>query len=373
MSWWLTRIALPAVLAIAPLAAAAQDIAAEVVAEGFSQPVYVIAPANDPRLFVVDQPGRIWIIKDGRRLETPFLDIASNVSFRGERGLLGLAFHPDYAGNGRFFVDYTDRSGDTQIVEFKVSQDADIADPASAATVLSVDQPAANHNGGWLAFGPDGFLYIGMGDGGGGGDTYHNGQNKQTLLGKILRIDVDGGKPYAIPPTNPFAGGGGAPEIFAYGLRNPWRSDFDGNNLYIADVGQSAWEEIDVIDIGQPGLNLGWPITEGKHCYGAPFCDGSGLVTPIYEFSHGDGACSVTGGFVYRGKAIPALVGHYFFSDYCAGFVRSLRYENGVATDVTDWSDALGYVGAVTSFGEDSAGELYITAQDGRVFKIVPR
>jgi glucose/arabinose dehydrogenase len=353
--------------------AGAQTLGVELVSDRFDQPVLVTAPASDPRLFVVDQPGRIWIVKDGKLVSTPFLDITGSVSFRGERGLLGLAFHPEYGDNGRFFVDYTDKNGDTQIVAFTVSDNPDRAAPDSATTILSVAQPAPNHNGGWLAFGPDGYLYIGMGDGGGGGDTYNNGQNKDARLGKILRIDVDTSAPYAIPPTNPFAGGGGAPEIFAYGLRNPWRADFDGNDLYIADVGQNAWEEIDILAVDQPGANLGWPIMEGNHCFRRLMCDETGLVRPVYEFHHDGGACSVTGGYVYRGTAIPSLVGQYLFSDYCAGFVHSFRYENGAIGEVTDWSEGIGGVGQVTSFGEDAAGELYITAQGGRVFKIVPR
>jgi glucose/arabinose dehydrogenase len=342
----------------------------------------VTAPPGDPRLFVVDQPGRIWIVKDGRRLTAPFLDIRPQVAFGGERGLLGLAFHPDYRGNGRFFVNYTDRAGDTQVVAFSASANPDVADPNSAARVLSVDQPAANHNGGWLGFGPDGYLYIGMGDGGGAGDTYRTGQNKNALLGKILRIDVNagggaGGRPYGIPPNNPFAEGGGAPEIFAYGLRNPWRNDFDGRNLIIADVGQNEWEEVSIVPIdgGSAGnaLNLGWPIMEGNHCFRANTCNRMGLTLAAHEYSHAGGGCSITGGYVYRGAAVPALAGQYVFADYCAGFVRSFRVNGTAAGPVTDWTRQIGDVGQITSFGEDSAGELYITAEDGRVFKIVAR
>jgi glucose/arabinose dehydrogenase len=362
--------------------AQAPTIQARLVADGFDQPLLVTAPPGDPRLFVVDQPGRIWIVKDGRRLTAPFLDIRPQVAFGGERGLLGLAFHPDYRGNGRFFVNYTDRAGDTQVVAFSASANPDVADPNSAARVLSVDQPAANHNGGWLGFGPDGYLYIGMGDGGGAGDTYRTGQNKNALLGKILRIDVNagggaGGRPYGIPPNNPFAEGGGAPEIFAYGLRNPWRNDFDGRNLIIADVGQNEWEEVSIVPIdgGSAGnaLNLGWPIMEGNHCFRANTCNRMGLTLAAHEYSHAGGGCSITGGYVYRGAAVPALAGQYVFADYCAGFVRSFRVNGTAAGPVTDWTRQIGDVGQITSFGEDSAGELYITAEDGRVFKIVAR
>ena len=242
-----------------------------------------------------------------------------------------------------------------------------------ATTLLNIDQPAPNHNGGWLSFGPDGYLYIGMGDGGGGGDTYRNGQNKNALLGKILRIDVNSGTPYAIPPANPFAKGGGAGEVYAYGLRNPWRADFDGKYLYVADVGQNAWEEISILPIDPAGANLGWPIMEANHCFNAQRCDQTGLVLPVYEFSHAGGACSITGGYVYRGSAIPSLAGQYFFADYCAGFIRSFRYDGRAISAVTDWSGQFGDVGRVTSFGEDSAGELYIVAEDGRIFRIVSK
>jgi glucose/arabinose dehydrogenase len=361
-------------LFVCPAAVLAQPapLTKVLVSDAFDQPVFVTAPAGDARLFVVDQPGRIWIVKDGERLATPFLDLRDRVTFRGEQGLLGLAFHPDYATNGRFYVNYTDTSGDTQVVRYEVSGNADVADAGSASTVLGIDQPAINHNGGWLGFGPDGYLYIAMGDGGGGGDTFGNGQNLDTLLGKILRIAVDGEEPYGIPRTNPFAEGGGRPEILLYGLRNPWRVAFAGNNLYIADVGQGAWDEISVVGLDQGGANLGWPIMEGTHCFRAASCDRQDLVLPVHEYAHDGGACSITGGFVYRGAAIPALSGEYLFSDYCAGFVHSFRYEGAPVSQVTDWTPPLGDVGNVTSFGEDSAGELYITAEDGRVFRIIP-
>jgi glucose/arabinose dehydrogenase len=372
-SLWTLLAAVLGMAAPIPATAQAPTIGVQLVASGFDQPVLVTAPAADPRLFVVDQPGRIWIVKNGTRLETPFLDVRSKVAFGGERGLLGLAFHPDYRSNGRFFIDYTDKAGDTQIVAFKVSDNPDRADANSATTLLSIQQPAANHNGGWVAFGPDAYLYIGMGDGGGAGDTYRNGQNKNALLGKILRIDINSGAPYAIPPTNPFARGGGAPEIFAYGLRNPWRADFDGRNLFIADVGQNEWEEVSVISIDDAGANLGWPLTEGNHCFRTTTCDTKGLVLPVYEYPHTNGACSITGGYVYRGTAVPALAGQYVFADYCAGFVRSFSYDGRTASGVTDWTRQIGDVGRVTSFGEDAAGELYIVSENGRIFRVVAR
>jgi hypothetical protein len=234
---------------------------------------------------------------------------------------------------------------------------------------MTVDDPASNHNGGWMDFGPDGLLYIGLGDGGGGNDQFGNGQNRNTLLGKILRIDVDSGSPYGIPPSNPFAAGGGAPEIFVYGLRNPWRASFDGDNLYIGDVGQGTWEEVDVISTASGGANLGWSIMEGNHCFQSTTCNQAGLTLPVYEYGHGEG-CSITGGYVYRGTAIPEIQGQYFFGDFCSGFVRSFRYGAGGFADLKDWAD-LGNLGSITSFGVDSAGELYIVTIEGQVLKVV--
>lgn len=347
------------------------QIGAELVADGFDQPVLVTAPHGDDRLFVVDQPGRIFIIQNGQQLDTPFLDITRIVRSGGERGLLGLAFHPDYATNGRFFVNYTDSGGNTRVDAYQVSADPNVAAADTRTTLLYIEQPAGNHNGGWIDFGPDGYLYIATGDGGGGNDTYGNGQNPESLLAKILRINIDAAAPYAIPRSNPWAGGGGVAEAFVWGVRNPWRVAFDGNDIYIADVGQGEWEEVTVITTADAGANLGWPIMEGAHCVDAG-CATSGLTQPIYEYAHSEG-CSITGGYVYRGNAIPALAGHYFFGDYCSGFVRSFRYANGAATDVTDWTTQFGDLGRITSFGRDGAGELYIVVADGRIFRIVPR
>lgn len=360
---------LAAVLARPASAAPEVQLKPELIAQNLSLPVELTAPAGDPRLFVVEQTGRIQILTDGKRAAAPFLDLSGSVSSGNEQGLLGLAFHPDYASNGRFFVDYTDRDGTTRIVAYKVSADPNVADPASATELLSIKQPYANHNGGWIAFGPDGLLYIGMGDGGAGGDPGKRAQNPNELLGKILRIDVNGAAPYAIPPGNPFAGGGGAREIFALGVRNPWRNAFDGDHLIIADVGQDKWEEISTLPLAQPGANLGWNRVEGPACFGARTCDMAGLVAPIYSYAHADGGCSITGGQVYRGKAIPELDGQYFFADFCAGFVRSFAIADGRAGDVTDWTPTLG-VGAITSFGTDAAGELYITSIEGNLFRV---
>ena len=342
------------------------------VASGLTSPVHLAAPPGDARLFVVEKPGRIRIIQNGDLLPTPFLDIASKVgSTRSERGLLSVAFHPDYASNRRFYVNYTDRSGNTRIEQYTASAaDPNRADEASAKLILTVEQPYDNHNGGLLLFGPDGMLYIGMGDGGSGGDPLGHGQNKGTLLGALLRIDVDRGDPYAIPPDNPYVGEAGARgEIWALGLRNPWRFAFDPqtNRLYVADVGQNRYEEINVVDARAPGLNYGWNIMEGAHCYPGGSCNRDGLVLPVLEYTHDDG-CSVTGGLVYRGSAIPSLVGHYLYADYCAGWIRSFRYDGAAATDEREL--VAGGAGNILSFGQDAAGEVYVLSSNGRVYRI---
>jgi glucose/arabinose dehydrogenase len=340
------------------------------VASGLSNPLYLTSPRNDSRLFVVEQAGRIRIIKSGQLLAQPFLDIASRVSSGGERGLLSVAFHPSYAANGFFYVNFTDLAGNTRVERFKVSSNPDVADVASSKLILGVTQPFANHNGGLNVFGPDGMLYIGLGDGGSGGDPQGNGQRTNTLLGKILRIDVDNGDPYSIPSGNPFARQGGLPEIWAYGLRNPWRFSFDRTSglLYVADVGQGSIEEVDVVPANRAGVNYGWNIMEGSSCFSSSSCSSTGLERPVFEYNHSGGACSVTGGYAYRGTAIPELVGHYFYSDYCLGFLRSFLYANGAATDQRNWD--VGTIGSVTSFGEDASGEMYVVVQQGRVYRI---
>jgi glucose/arabinose dehydrogenase len=318
----------------------------------------------------VEQPGRIRIVENGTLLPTPFLTIPS-LTVGGERGLLSMAFHPRYAQNGFFYVNYTDARGDTRVERYRVSADRNRADPASAQLVIGIAQPYSNHNGGLVAFGPDGKLYVGMGDGGGGGDPDENGQDPTELLGKMLRLDVDAAAPYAIPADNPFAGRTDRrPEIWAMGLRNPWRFSWDrtANLLFVADVGQNRLEEINVVPAGQGGLNYGWDVMEGTDCFEPrDGCDRAGLTLPAAEYTHADG-CSVTGGFIYRGQDIPALRGHYFYADYCAGWIRSFRYANGAATDPRTWD--VPSVGNVTSFGEDARGELYVLSADGTVHRI---
>ena len=349
------------------------------IASGLSVPLYLTAPAGDPtRLFIVEKGGAIRVVKDGALLPTPFLDLTGRVSTGGEQGLFGLAFDPAYADNGRFVVHYTDVGGNTVVALFRVSaDDADRADPASETIVLTAEQPFSNHNGGQILFGPDGMLYIGLGDGGGSGDPGGRGQALTDLLGSILRVDVRTGTGYTVPPDNPFLGRADAnPEIWSFGLRNPWRFTFDPatGDLYIADVGQNAWEEVDVVPAAAGagrGANFGWNVTEGRHCFAQANCDLAQFTLPVLEYSHGEG-CSITGGYVYRGAAIPALQGHYFYADYCQGWVRSFRLQDGQAVEPQQWP-TLAPGGTITSFGQDAAGELYVLTAEGRVSRIVPQ
>ena len=323
----------------------------------------------------IREAGRIRIVRDGALIETPFLDIGDRISSGGERGLLGLAFHPDFPTDPRFFVNYTDEQGDTRISSFAVDPAApDRVDPATERRLLFVDQPYANHNGGGLAFGPDGLLLIALGDGGGGGDPQGNGQDLRALLGKILRIDVNatsGDRGYAIPPDNPYADGADnrAPEIWLSGLRNPWRISVDRatGDLWIGDVGQDEWEEIDVQRAGAPGgTNFGWNRMEGNHCYRAG-CDVAAWQGPITEYGH-DAGCTVIGGNVYRGMAQPALAGSYVFADYCTGRIWAID----PAKDGFRAPTVVGEGGpGISSFGEDEAGELYATdISGGRLLRV---
>jgi glucose/arabinose dehydrogenase len=346
----------------------------QLVASGLSNPVHLTAPVSDARLFVVEQTGRIRIIQGGQLLATPFLDIRSSITSGGERGLLSMAFHPNYASNGFFYVNYTDLNGNTRVERYSVSSASpNVANTTGTRLIIQIAQPFSNHNGGQLVFAPDGKLLIGMGDGGSGGDPQNHGQDRSTLLGDLLRLDVDAGNPYAIPPDNPYAGSTqNRPEIWASGLRNPWRFSVDAtaNQIYIADVGQGSWEEINAMPLSAAGVNYGWRLMEGAHCFNPANCSQTGLTLPVHEYANGPSACAVTGGHVYRGTAIPGIVGHYFYSDFCGGFLRSFRLSNGMATDHRTWT--VGDIGNVSSFGVDAAGELYILSHDGRVHRIVP-
>ena len=348
----------------------------EEIASGLDFPLYLTSPPNDGRLFIVEKGGVIRVVEGGVLHPEPFLDLSGRVSGGAEQGLLGLAFPPDYASSGRFFVHYTDLSGDTRVTRFRVSDDPDRADPSSESAVLTVDQPGPAHNGGQILFGPDGLLYIGLGDGASrDGNDRGRAQSLGDLLGSILRIDVSAGSAYAVPPDNPFVGTPGARgEIWSYGLRNPWRFSFDRGtgDLFIGEVGEKRWEEIDRATAAEGagrGVNYGWSRMEGNQCL-VEGCDQSGLTLPLVQYDHSDG-CAITGGYVYRGTAIPALQGQYFYSDFCEGWVKSIRAAGDPGQPV-DWP-ALSPGGNVTSFGEDAAGELYLVTGGGGVFKIVPQ
>ena len=344
------------------------------VASGFTRPTYVThAGDGSGRLFVLEKPGRILIVQDGSVLSTPFLNITNVVHDGGnEQGLLGLAFHPDFANNGRFFVAYT-TTDTNSVAEYRVTgSDPNVADPSSARVLMAIPDQYSNHNGGMLAFGPDGYLYIATGDGGSSGDPLDSGQSLDTLLGKILRIDVDSGDPYGIPDDNPFVGQAGAKgEIWAYGLRNPWRFSFDREtgDLWIADVGQNRLEEINFQPASSGGgENYGWRIMEGTSCFRPQTgCDPSGLVLPIFEYGHNQG-CSVTGGYVYRGSAVAGLRGTYLFTDYCSGNLwATQRTGTGFETERVG-----SIIGGISSFGEDEDGELYIlNDHGGALFRVV--
>lgn len=347
------------------------------IASNLSSPVFLTAPRGDVnRLFVVEQGGTIKILDrtTGRQLST-FLTL-TGITSGGERGLLGLAFDPNYGTNGRFYVHYTDTNGAITISRFLVSAlDANVADSTSQVILVTIPHPDfANHNGGMLAFGPDGCLYAGVGDGGSMGDPNNNAQSLASRLGKILRIDpTTPGAACTSGGVNPFVLTGGNQLIWSYGLRNPWRFSFDGADLYIGDVGQGAREEIDVSqgpNAGR-GLNYGWRLMEGSACFNpSTNCNNGGLTLPVLDYPHEDGACSVTGGFVYRGSAAPAIQGIYFYADFCAGFVRSFRFNNGSAIERTEWP--LLAASSITSFGQDGLNELYILTKDGTVSRIGP-
>ncbi len=324
------------------------------VVSGLSAPVFVTAPPGESNaLYVVEQGGRVRVVRNGKLQAAPFLDVSKLIVSGGEQGLLGLAFHPDYAANGKLYVDYTNRNGDTRVVEYH--SNGTKALPGSARVLLSVDQPYSNHNGGMVAFGPDGKLYVGMGDGGSGGDPHGNGQNPSTFLGKLVRIDVDRV--------------GSKPEIAALGLRNPWRFSFDRatGDLYIGDVGQNAIEEIDFVKAGTQGLlNFGWNVYEGRTPYKDGQLGGGRLVQPVAQYPHTQG-CSVTGGYVFRGKGLPGATGTYFYGDYCSGTIWRLKIVAGVARAIR----ATGLtVANLTSFGEDADGMLYLVSGNGTIYRL---
>jgi glucose/arabinose dehydrogenase len=368
------------------ITAAAPNPVLDTFVTGLDFPVFLTQPAGDSRIFVVEKPGRIRIIKNGVLQTTPFLDIGDSLSHDDtEQGLLGLAFYPDFGTSGRFIVDYTSpnggpstgpSAGSERLVRYHLSGNPDLADPASAELLLSVPDPYTNHNGGMVVFGPDGYLYYGIGDGGNGGDPQGHGQDRTDLLGSLMRLDVSGSGAYSIPASNPYATSSTLKgELWNYGLRNPWRFSFDRqtHDLYIADVGQSNVEEVDVAPASSTGgENYGWNIMEGNQCYppGVSSCNQAGLTLPVVTYTHSDG-CSITGGYVYRGAALPALQGQYFYSDYCSHFIRSFHWENGQVSAETEWP-TLDPGDNVTSFGEDASGELYLITQGGVIYRIAP-
>jgi glucose/arabinose dehydrogenase len=350
----------------------ARAVKLERIVKGLKRPVAIAFAPGDTtnRMFVCEQDGRVRIVKqDGTILPAPFLDVSSKVSRQDrEQGLLGITFHPRYPKNGFFYVNYTDTDDNTRVYEYRVSRDSpDRADPKSGREILMVTQNGWNHNGGHVAFGPDGKLYIGLGDGGGANDQDNLAQDKSTYLGKMLRADVD-------------ARGGVKLDIIQWGHRNPWRYSFDKKtgDLYIGDVGQKAWEEVNVLAARDlVGKNLGWSIAEGTHCFKPRSgCKQNGLVQPVIEYSTATEGCSVIGGYVYRGKAIPELDGVYFYADFCSALLRSFRWQGGKAVDSWDWRDVLdpGHkLAAVATFGEDNDGELYVVSYDGVIYKLMRR
>ena len=362
----------------------------ELVAQGFLRPVTAKSIPGDDRIFVVEQnSGLVRIIQNGFVLGTPFLDIDFKTDDNGnEEGLLGIAFHPDFANNGFFYVNYTANGPSRSVVErYTVSAtDPNVADLGSATTIISYSRPFSNHNGGDLHFGLDGYLYIPTGDGGGAGDTACNAQNPASFLGKILRLDVDSASPYAIPPTNPTVYTGAASELWAIGLRNPWRTAFDRltGEFYIGDVGQNAFEEVDIIPATDGGHNLGWKMMEGNSCFGTgncgavPACNDASLLDPIFVYGHSSpfgGSCSITGGEVYRGQMIPEMFGTYFFADYCSNVILSFKLVGGVMTEQTNRTVELapsagGSINQITSFGVDGDGEILIVEQGGQIWRI---
>jgi len=350
-------------------------------ASGLSKPVFLAdAPDGTSRLFIVEKTGRIKILSHGRVRSTPFLNISGQVSRGDEQGLLGLAFHPRFHSNRKLYVNFTNRAGDTIIREYKVyKSNRNLVNPSTSRTILKIDQPYANHNGGMLAFGPDGYLYIGIGDGGSGGDPGNRAQRTSTLLGKMLRIGVgsrDSGLQYHVPASNPYVGVTGRNEIWQRGLRNPWRFSFDRStgDLWIGDVGQGAWEEVDRARASGTGpgraINWGWNVLEGTHCYPSSVssCSTSGKTAPLLEFDHNSGRCAVTGGYVYRGSAIPVLQGGYVFGDFCSG---EIWVTTASASAPAGKTLLLNTSLLISSFGQSSGGELFVTDLGGRLYQIV--
>ncbi len=350
------------------------------VVAGLDNPTWLTAPPGERRLFVTERPGRVRIVENGSTRDQPYLDIGARVSTDGEGGLLSLAFDPQFERNGYFYVYYTDLQRNIVIERFNAGATGTAANPTSGLVILRIAHPTyLNHFGGQLAFGPDGYLYLGTGDGGGAGDPQGNARNLASLLGKLLRIDVaaaSAAQPYAIPAGNPYRDAAGRrPEVWAFGLRNPWRFSFDASQLYLTDVGQDRREEINIVGAGQAGLNYGWKVMEGTLCYAAATCERAGLTLPVFEYDHGANdvnGCSITGGFVYRGRALPELAGRYFYSDVCGGYLKSfLATGSGASGGIVEQRDwKIANIGRIVSFGQDAEGELYLLTSGGSIHKI---
>lgn len=349
-------------------------LAVEPVATGLTSPVAAVTAPGDDRVFLVEKPGTIRVLENGALADRPYADLSYLVEDGGlEQGLLGMALHPDFPENGRVFLSFTNRSGDTRVMEYRQdATDPTRLDRSTGRLVLAVDQPHQYHNGGTLRFGPEGYLWIGLGDGGGIGDPWRNGQDPFTLLGAVLRIDVDGARPYAIPPDNPFAdGAAGAPEVWAYGLRNPWALTFpDDDHVVVAEVGHELWEEIIVAPIAPGGGNYGWPVVEGPDCFEDPSCDASQFLEAELVVAH-QRSCAVVGGPVYRGRAIPELTGRYLYADFCVGWIRSAGWTGEGLVPGRQVSQDFGEVGQITALAEDPDGEPLILTLAGDVFRIV--
>ncbi len=351
----------------------ALQIRLDEIASGIPFPVFATSIPGDDRIFVLERQGRVVVIDETGLRTDPFVDLTDRVGSGGiENGLLGMAFHPDYSSNGRLFLYYTDTDLDSRLSEFSTTgAGAGIVDRETESILFEVDQAGIRHRAGMLQFGPDGYLWSALGDGGLGDDS---SQDLSSLQGNILRLDIDGGDPYAIPVTNPFPGtDDGRDEIWAYGLRNPWRYsiDFETRLIYIGDVGQASWEEVNVASIDDAGLDFGWPNFEGSDCYQpSDGCGMTGWEEPTLKYDHQTG-CSISGGYVYRGTAIPEMVGHYFYADWCNGMIRSFKYDNGQVTDEHDWTTMLAGAGQVASFGIDGSGEMLVVDSNGTIYRIV--
>lgn len=368
----------------------------EIIHTDFNKPVFINTPfSGDDTLFVTEQSGMVRVLINNKIVKTPFLNILDRVHQAkmpgDERGLLGFAFHPEYLNNGKVYVNYSNSDGNTTISEFTKSKSRKLSiNPSSEKILMIIEQPYSNHNGGHIEFGPDGYLYISVGDGGSAGDPHGNAQNKNVLLGSILRVDVNTDENYSIPSTNPFIDDEGADEIWGYGLRNPWRFSIDSQTslIFIADVGQNSWEELNIVEIDKAGYNFGWNILEGNHCYLEDDCNRDNMVLPKYEYPndanyfktmlgikqkkdvHG---CSITGGYLYRGRKIPEINNHYFFADYCTGKILSVKYDT---LEEYDWTEMLMATISnkkiyISSFGIDGNNEIYIIDHGGSIYKLV--